>query len=132
MTLRNNPKRDRGERQIIDALRSAGCLVKQLDIIDLLVLTPGGTLAMLEVKYGRSPLTPAQERLVGEGWPIHVCRSVSEALRCVGYGSCATQGCEALLRPTRRRGRPRVYCTLCHPASTIASDTNRTREEGIT
>lgn len=77
-------KRDLNERPIIDALTKCGCLVLQLDEIDLLVFR-AGKLFVIEVKGRKGRLTARQASLRQQGWPIHVVIEPIDALRVVGF-----------------------------------------------
>ena len=94
------PNRDANEREIVNALRAAGCLVQQLQqgggVPDLLVLTPASVLVLVEVKDGTKP--PAHRRLTPDqvdwhgfwrehGAPVFVVNDVAEALLVVGVRS---------------------------------------------
>jgi len=80
---RHNPKRDQNEREIVAALRLMGCKVLLLDQVDLLVLHQG-SLYLMEVKTTKGRLTKSQEGLLAEGWPLHVVRTVDDALTILG------------------------------------------------
>ena len=94
--MRRAARRDANERRVIDALRSCGAYVKQINdegLADLLVFYRGHTL-ILEVKDGDKPpsaraLTPAEQKFHDE-WPgqnLYIVNSEHEALdilkRCV-------------------------------------------------
>ena len=94
--MRRAARRDANERRVIDALRTCGAYVKQINdegLADLLVFYRGYTL-ILEVKDGDKPpsaraLTPAEAKFHAE-WPgqnLHIVNSEHEALdilkRCV-------------------------------------------------
>ena len=94
------PNRDANEREIVNALRAAGCLVQQLQqgggVPDLLVLTPASVLVLVEVKDGAK--LPAHRRLTRDqvewhdrwkasGAPVFVVTDVAEALLVVGVRS---------------------------------------------
>ena len=83
MSLRRyNAKRDANEGIIIAALEASGCLVYRLDTpVDLLVLHRG-VVMLVEVKTKKGALTKGQE-LFSQYWPIHVLRSVEDALGLV-------------------------------------------------
>ena len=71
-------------------LRRAGCLVFSLHTIgrgfpDLLVLIPGGRLALVEVKGPKGKLTPDQEKFIESGWPVVVVRSEGDCDRLLGF-----------------------------------------------
>lgn len=85
---RQNPKRDANENAIILALRAVGAKVRQLSdkgIPDLLVGFHA-EIYLLEVKQPKGVLTPDQIEFAKEweGYPVHVVRSVSEALQVIG------------------------------------------------
>lgn len=76
---RYNAKRDANESGIIAALEALGCVVYRLDTpVDLLVLYRGAV-HLVEVKTKRGTLTKGQS-LFAENWPIHILRSVDDAL----------------------------------------------------
>lgn len=75
-------KRDANERSIIAALEKLGCSVEQLDVIDLLVFR-AGEFRLLEVKARKGRLTPRQIAF-RRRFPVHVVRTVREALMAVG------------------------------------------------
>jgi len=79
------------QRQIVDALRRAGCLVCVTSNRERTANTPGtpdlfvwraGRWTALEVKSPSGKLTAKQSALVESG-AVHVVRSVEEALRAV-------------------------------------------------
>ena len=98
--MRRVARRDANERRVIDALRSCGAYVKQINdewAFDLLVFYRGPTrehTLLLEVKDGDKPpsaraLTPGEAKFHAE-WPgqnLHIVNSEHEALdilkRCV-------------------------------------------------
>ena len=80
---RHNPKRDTNEREIVAALRLVGCKVMRLDQVDLLVLH-NGRLYLMEVKTPEGRMTKSQEALVKDGWPLHIIRTVDDALATLG------------------------------------------------
>lgn len=88
MTLhRHAAKRDAIEPEVIQALRSAGARVWQLSRPFDLLCGFSGRFTVLEVKSGkRGRLTPAQrsDLAISDGLPVHVVRSVDEALQAVG------------------------------------------------
>jgi hypothetical protein len=88
MTLNRYAKRrDANHREIVDALRQAGCDVEDdgVEVCDALVGRAGLTF-MLEIKTSRkAPLKPRQKRLRAT-WRGHyaVVTSITEALAAVG------------------------------------------------
>ena len=80
---RHAKRRDQSEAAIVQALRQVGAQVIQCDAFDLLVIYQGHTF-MLECKTGKEPLTARQERLLADGWPLHVVRDVEQALKAIG------------------------------------------------
>lgn len=77
---------DANHRAIAAYLRAKGCLVFSLHTVgkglpDLLVLIPGGRLALVEVKGPKGKLTPDQEKFIGEGWPVVVVRDEGDCDR---------------------------------------------------
>ena len=80
---------DANHQVIATYLRRRGCLVTSLHTIgkgcpDLLVLIPGGRLALVEVKGPKGRLTPDQERFISEGWLVVVVRSEDDCDRLMG------------------------------------------------
>jgi len=88
MTLNRYAKRrDANHREIIDALRQAGCDVEEPDVCDALVGRAGRNY-MLEVKvpgYAESALKPRQKRLRAT-WrgQYAIVTTIAEALAAVG------------------------------------------------
>ena len=90
--MKKYAKIDDNQREIVSALRSAGCHVLSLATVgngcpDLLVLR-ADTLYMLEVKDGskyasQRQLTPHQIKF-HQDWPVHVVNDELEALQAVG------------------------------------------------
>ena len=86
--MRRDAKRDSNEREIIDALEAAQCLVTQLSgkgLPDLLVYR-AGKFYLLEVKNDewRGKLTPEQIAFIARGYPVSVVVDKYEALCAVG------------------------------------------------
>ena len=83
-------KRDSNEREIIDALQTAGCMVIQESNIDLWVLPPNLPYWIpIEVKTKTGRLTPYQQRLHAMArdaynYEIPIATTVDEALKIVG------------------------------------------------
>lgn len=88
--MRRDAKRDANEREIIDALEAAGCLVTQLSgkgLPDLLVYRHAtGRLHLIEAKNDewRGRLTPEQIAFIARGYPVSVVVDKYEALHAVG------------------------------------------------
>ena len=90
--MRRAAKIDANQREIVSALRRAGCNVLSLAAIgsgcpDLLVHR-AGVITMIEVKDGaktqsRRNLTPHQRQFLKD-WPVWVATNEEEALRAVG------------------------------------------------
>jgi Holliday junction resolvase len=83
-------KTDSNQAEIVRILRDKGCLIFDLSSVgegcpDLLALNPQGQVILIEVKNpnGRDRLTPAQLKAIQCGWPIHVVKSVEDALALV-------------------------------------------------
>ena len=80
--MRRAAKRDIAEPKIVEALRDNGWLVLYLDKFDLLAYHPAqNKLRMLEVKTGDAALKPSQEKLLADGWPLEIIRSIPQALQ---------------------------------------------------
>ena len=83
-------KRDKNEREIIEALRGFGCFVIQEEHIDLYVKPPHLPYWIpLEVKTKQGKLTSYQRKLhetldYNYGYRIAVVTTVEEALKAVG------------------------------------------------
>jgi hypothetical protein len=75
------------EPEIVRAFKELGCLVHRLDQpFDLLVLvfkSMRERLILVEVKQPGKELNVNQQRSALEGWPVHVIRSVDEAIELV-------------------------------------------------
>lgn len=83
---RYNPRRDSNERDIVAALKQAGCRVIRSDVFDLIVqrgLAPPHTF-LLEVKTQDGNLNQKQLTRRDTGWIFSVVRTVDEALKAVG------------------------------------------------
>lgn len=78
-----NAKRDRGEREIIQALHHVGARILKMDAVDLLVLFRG-KLFLLDVKTEHGTLTANQKQLIGESWPVKIVYTAEEALKAIG------------------------------------------------
>ena len=79
--MRRAAKRDQNEPQIVQELREAGWLVMYLDKFDLLIWHPTQRrLRMVEVKTETGALKPSQEKMIAEGWPLEIVRTVAQAL----------------------------------------------------
>jgi hypothetical protein len=79
--VRRAAKRDDSERAIIDVLESLGARVQPLsgpNLPDLLVLTRGGNLQLIEVKTGKAKLKPGQVAFA-KLWPVLILRTPEEA-----------------------------------------------------
>lgn len=77
-------KRDSNEPEIVKALRDEGWSVMRLNEFDLLVTCGDGCcLHMLEVKTPTGALKPSQKKMIKDGWPLKIVRSVEEALNAV-------------------------------------------------
>lgn len=79
--MRRAAKRDQNEPEIVQELREAGWLVMYLDKFDLLIWHPTQRrLRMVEVKTETGALKPSQEKMIAEGWPLEIVRTVEQAL----------------------------------------------------
>jgi hypothetical protein len=83
-------KRDRNHAEIAAALRQVGCRVLDLSHVgdgapDAIVAFRG-QIVLLEFKTARGKLTPAEANFhrEWEGQPVHVVRSIEEAVALVG------------------------------------------------
>jgi hypothetical protein len=82
-------KRDSVEAPIVEALRQVGIRVQRVSergFADLICYAPNHwpPLVLLEVKSRVGTLTEAQEQRWKDGWPVHVVRSVDDALKACG------------------------------------------------
>ena len=80
---------DLNHQAIANYLRAKGCRVFSLHTVgkgfpDLLVLLPGGRLALVEVKSPKGRLTPDQEKFLADGWPVVVVRTEGDCDRLMG------------------------------------------------
>lgn len=82
MRLAHAKRRDKNEREIIDALKKVGAEVLQIDVVDLIVYYRG-TLFLMEVKRTGKDLNEGQRELAKK-WPIHVVRSIDDAFLAAG------------------------------------------------
>ncbi len=74
-------KRDTAEAEIVDKLRQLKCRVWLIDKpVDALVLRRG-VIHAVEIKTGKGKLTEAQQAFIDSGWPVHVLRTVDDAIR---------------------------------------------------
>lgn len=84
---RHNAKRDSNEGPIVEAFRAMGCLVQRMDQpVDLLIYVPmarAQRMHLVEVKVPGGKLNDNQRGFVALGWPVHIIRSVDEALNLV-------------------------------------------------
>ena len=82
-----NAKRDANESEIVEAFKTLGCLVTRLDQpVDLLIYcfqSIGQRLHLVEVKTPKGDLNAKQNAFMAAGWPVHVIRSVDEAIALV-------------------------------------------------
>ena len=76
-------RRDTNEREIVVALRKAGCDVQRRDDYDLNVVRSGREYR-LEVKTPMGPLTKRQVAMLRRGEGIVIVRTVTEAFQAVG------------------------------------------------
>jgi Holliday junction resolvase len=92
MMVRSRARIDDNQRELVKALRKAGCKVLSLAAVgngcpDLLVYR-ANVLTLLEIKDGakfksQQKLTPHQERFRVD-WPVQVVNSIESALEAVG------------------------------------------------
>ena len=71
-------KRDTLEAEVIKIARSKGWIVMQLDQFDLLCHRKGWTL-MVEVKSGNKLLTASQLKILDDGFPLKVVKTLEDA-----------------------------------------------------
>ena len=83
---------DGNHAEIVKALRKCGCEVLSLAKLgngapDLLAYKPGVTqvLTLMEIKKAKGKVRPAQAKF-HKAWPVHVVRSVDDALALFGVG----------------------------------------------
>lgn len=83
-------RRDANEPEIVQALRAHGATVIFLDEFDLLVGYKGNDYK-IEVKTPKGKLTESQKKMIEtwKGSPLHVVRSVDEALSIVKMNKAA-------------------------------------------
>lgn len=74
---------DANHGEIARVLRECHWMVEDVHVvggfIDL-VATRGGIVRLIEVKTPTGQLTDEQELLIAAGWPIHILRSVDDAI----------------------------------------------------
>ena len=79
MTLRVfGNRRDTNEAMLVNALRKGGVMVKLTDKPTDGVALYRGRIHLLEFKTQKGQLTLSQQKLRGEGWPIHFLRSIDD------------------------------------------------------
>ena len=78
---RYSARRDKNEASIVAALKQLGCSIERVNCIDLMVLTPDRKVLLLEIKTPESKkrLTKTQQRLIEDGWPIHIISNIDQA-----------------------------------------------------
>lgn len=86
--MRRAAKRDKNEREIIEALEAIGCFVMQETNIDLYVLTPQGNWTPIEIKTKSGKLTPYQVELhnkikLEQSYEIPIVKSIDEAITLI-------------------------------------------------
>lgn len=81
--MRRAARRDEPETEIVKALRKAGCLVLYCHHPDLIVFFRG-RVHLLECKRRSGKLTESQEKLIRDGWPLHIVRTTEEAFAAMG------------------------------------------------
>ena len=91
--MRRAGRTDLSHRAIRDALRRVGCAVHDTSRLgggfpDMLVCTAQEELFLFEVKAERGKLTASQQRF-HVYFPVHIVKTVDEALRIVGALSAA-------------------------------------------
>lgn len=79
---RHDAKRDANEPCVIAAFEAMGCMVKRLDMPCDLLVNIRGVVHMVEVKTKRGTLTKSQAADF-QYWPIHIIRTVDEAIALV-------------------------------------------------
>ena len=82
-----NARRDANEGPIVAAFRDMGCAVWRLDQpVDLLVnvfKSMSERVILVECKLPGKDLNDNQRAFVAAGWPVHVIRSVDDAIALV-------------------------------------------------
>ena len=77
-------RRDKNEKEVVDALRKAGCFVYPLDQPFDLLVTKQGKIFQIEVKMPKGKLTESQIDYIADNQSVvHVVTSAEEALRVV-------------------------------------------------
>lgn len=79
---RHAARRDANEAEIVAALERIGCRVLRLKEVDLLVCRRD-ELYLLEIKTRTGRVTASQQKLIDDGWPLAVVRSIPEAISAV-------------------------------------------------
>jgi len=80
-------KVDANHREVIDALRACGWTVKEThqyrEFVDAVAFRPGwpDSLRLIEIKSSKGKLTASQSKLLAQGFPVTVLRSVADAAR---------------------------------------------------
>lgn len=77
-------KRDAVEPEIVKGLRDSGYKVLLLDTFDAMILTPRGSIFMVDFKSPDGKPKPSQLKLIAEGWPLHFVTTTEQALEIVG------------------------------------------------
>lgn len=80
---RHAKRRDANEREIVNTLKRAGCLVAKTDIVDLIVQRGAETM-LIECKTKTGTRTALQRQMEADGWRVHIVRTPEEALKAVG------------------------------------------------
>lgn len=82
--MRRAAKRDANEPEIVKALRDRGFLVKHLNEWDLQVCRRNDKMIwMMEVKTEDGELKESQKKMIADGWPLYIVRSIEDALAVV-------------------------------------------------
>ena len=80
-------RRDQNEASIVEALRAHGFKVRRIaekGFADLVAWKSSHGVLLLEVKSSRTAkLTKAQLKHTDDGWPVHLVRSVEDAIKLV-------------------------------------------------
>lgn len=102
-------KRDAVEPAIVAVLRRVGASVRRLSAPGLpdLIVAYHGRVVLLEVKRRGGKLTPAQRKLIAEGWPVVTVECPVDALMAIGSITAETAEDLTNGRSEKHHGRTR-------------------------